>query len=396
MPTKTKEKAQPNRTRFQRVISDIEWKMDEEIAADPFAAFNKLCADVARSDWAKKMKLGNATEVRGLILSMEMETECKPAPVVTFDNMWERIRMGRPFSVCYGMGVDSTALLIHLARLYNSQKNKRPQFRPTCITFADTGSEKKETYAYEPVIQDYLKQMGFPPVVTVRYKPSPDRVKNGWYHTLEQQCLVNRTLPSWAFKRKKCSAKWKIGPQNKYRESLDEFQTCWDKHYQGIVAIGYDASPNDSRRSFKITDDQLYQYWYPLIELGWDRQRCLEEIRKEGLPGWSDHTGRKWIKKGGVPVKSACWFCPSTTAEELELYSQTEHGRDYLRAIVRMEDNCQEQLQVIEGLWGHRTKHRSGRMADFIQTNGLIDGMPSLPIIDQFEFQDCEQCAGCF
>ncbi len=37
------------------------------------------------------------------------------------------------------------------------------------ILFADTGGEKPETYQYLPVVQRYLKGVGFPPVVTVRY-----------------------------------------------------------------------------------------------------------------------------------------------------------------------------------------------------------------------------------
>jgi hypothetical protein len=31
-------------------------------------------------------------------------------------------------------------------------------------------------------------------------------------------------------------------------------------------------------------DDPKYEFWYPLIEWGWDRERCKEEIRAAGLP----------------------------------------------------------------------------------------------------------------
>lgn len=49
--------------------------------------------------------------------------------------------------------------------------------RPDLILFADTGGEKPETYAYMPVIQDYLASVGFPEVVTVRYQPT----RTGWF-----------------------------------------------------------------------------------------------------------------------------------------------------------------------------------------------------------------------
>src|SRR6185295_13151991 len=75
------------------------------------------------------------------------------------------------------------------------------------ILFADTGGEKPETYRYMPVIQAYLKRVGFPPVVTVRYEP-----KTAPYHTLEGQCLHTGTLPSLAYGGKSCSLKWKRAP----------------------------------------------------------------------------------------------------------------------------------------------------------------------------------------
>src|SRR5437868_9035040 len=91
----------------------------------------------------------------------------------------------RPFSDCplvvaYGLGVDSTAMLIEFASR---------QIRPDLILFADTGGEKPETYAYLPIIQRYLARVTFPPVITVRYQPS-----RAVYDTLEGQCLHTGTL----------------------------------------------------------------------------------------------------------------------------------------------------------------------------------------------------------
>src|SRR5262245_17689139 len=109
---------------------------------------------------------------------------------------------GCPLAVAYGLGLDSTALLIEFATR---------GIRPDLILFADTGGEKPEPYAYLPVIQQYLAGVGFPPVVTVRYTPA-----RAAYRTLEEQCLHTQTLPSLAYGGKSCSLKYKRTPQDKY------------------------------------------------------------------------------------------------------------------------------------------------------------------------------------
>jgi hypothetical protein len=81
------------------------------------------------------------------------------------------------------LGVDSTAMLIEFAKR---------DIRPELILFADTAGEKPETYAYLPVIQAYLNDVGFPLVTTVRYQPT-----RAVY--LEDQCLHTGTLPSLAY-----------------------------------------------------------------------------------------------------------------------------------------------------------------------------------------------------
>jgi 3'-phosphoadenosine 5'-phosphosulfate sulfotransferase (PAPS reductase)/FAD synthetase len=90
-----------------------------------------------------------------------------------------------PLVVAYGLGVDSTAMLVELAHL---------EIRPDLILFADTGGEKPETYQYLGVIQPYLQEVGFPEVTVVRYQP-----KRAVYDTLEDQCLHTGTLPSLAY-----------------------------------------------------------------------------------------------------------------------------------------------------------------------------------------------------
>jgi hypothetical protein len=90
-----------------------------------------------------------------------------------------------PLVVAYGLGVDSTAMIVEFVRL---------GIKPDHILFADTDGEKPETYQYLDVIRPYLRRAGFPDVTVVRYQPT-----RAVYHTLEEQCLHTGTLPSLAY-----------------------------------------------------------------------------------------------------------------------------------------------------------------------------------------------------
>ena len=243
--------------------------------------------------------------------------------------------MNPPIVVAYGMGVDSTAMLIGMCHR---------EIKPDLILFADTGSEKPETYAYLPVIQQWLAKVGFPPVTVVKYRPKPAK-----YTTLEENCLINKTLPSLAFGRKACSLKWKRQPQDRYCNNWQPAKDCWDSGLKVIKAIGYDTSPRDSRRAHHIGDDAKYTYVYYLREWGWDREECKRVITAEGLP---------------LPMKSACWFCPASQPEEIEWL--IAHHPDLAQRIVTMENNATNNLKVIEGLLRKSTKKRPGSMAMFI------------------------------
>jgi hypothetical protein len=223
-----------------------------------------------------------------------------------------------PLVVAYGLGVDSTALLVEFVRRH---------ICPDLILFADTGGEKPETYAYLGVIQPFLARSGFPPVVTVRYRP-----KRAPYSTLEGQCLHTQTLPSLAYGGKSCSIKWKRTPQDQYVARWEPARRCWAEGRRVLTAIGYDAGPSDSRRH-RITDDERYAYWYPLVEWGLDREGCKEVIARVGLP---------------VPMKSACYFCPASKKHEIGWLQ--EHHPDLLARALAIERAAQEKLTSVQGL----------------------------------------------
>lgn len=224
-----------------------------------------------------------------------------------------------PLVVSYGMGVDSTAVLVGYVQ---------QGIRPDAILFADTGSEKPETYAYLATMNEFLRKHDFPEVTVLQYQASD--FKN-WpaYHTLLENCLTNGTLPSEAFGYGSCSIKWKHVPQNKWTEAWGPAKAAWDQGLQVRKAIGFDCG--EKSRTYKAdvstkkSDKEKYAFEYPLQEWGWHRVRCVAEIQKAGLP---------------VPPKSSCFFCPNMTVPEID-----ELPKFLLQQIVVIEARASVRLE---------------------------------------------------
>src|SRR5437588_11939855 len=142
--------------------------------------------------------------------------------------------------VAYGCGVDSTAMLVGMHR-------RGP--RPDAVLFADTGGEKQETYAFLPVVDGWLRDHGFPAVTVVRnvvkdFKHWPP------YHTLEENCLTNGTLPSVAFgfQMHSCALKWKAAPQHRWLKAFPPALRVWSRSRKVTRLVGFNDSPNDPAR----------------------------------------------------------------------------------------------------------------------------------------------------
>lgn len=196
-----------------------------------------------------------------------------------------------PLVVAYGMGVDSTAMLVGL-----QQRSEVPDL----ILFADTGSERPETYAYLDTINAWLDRVGFPQITIVK-NASP---KAG-YTSLEDQITKLRVLPALAYGAHQCSLVWKRDPQQKFVKTWQPAIDAWKAGELVTQCIGYDAGPRDGARAYKAEGkaSEGYINRFPLIEWGWDRARCIAEIEAAGLP---------------VPVKSCCWFCPAHKKSEID------------------------------------------------------------------------------
>ena len=230
--------------------------------------------------------------------------------------------MSRPLVVAYGIGVDSTALLVGL---------QQERITPDLILAADTGDEKPETYAYLPIIGTWLKRVGFPPVTVVK-NPRP---RSG-DQSLSDSCLRLGTLPALAYGKHQCSLVWKVEPQIRFLKRWPPALEAWSEGDAVTVFIGYDASPRDICRRFKAEGKSMpgCNNAFPLIAWGWDRARCVREITRAGLP---------------VPVKSACFHCPAS--KPAEIFVLRERSPHLFAKAVLMERTARARgLKRIAGL----------------------------------------------
>lgn len=213
--------------------------------------------------------------------------------------------MSAPLVVAYGMGVDSTGMLVGMA-----QRGQRPDL----ILFADTGDEKPETYAYLPVINAWLASVGFPLVTVVKNARPISGDKS-----LSDSCMRLGVLPALAYGMHQCSLVWKRDPQVKFIKGWAPAVEAWAAGLTVTNCIGYDAGPRDTARQYKAEGKELpgFSNRFPLIEWGWDRVRCEAEIVAAGLP---------------LPVKSACFHCPASKKAEITSL-QTVHPVLFAKAL---------------------------------------------------------------
>ena len=213
----------------------------------------------------------------------------------------------------FGGGTDSTAMLIGMM-----EKGEKVDL----ILFADTGGEKPHTMHHIKRFSEWLVKNGMPDITVVRYKKE----------TLEENCLRIKSLPSIAYGFKKCSLKFKVQPQDQFVNNWQPAKDAWARGEKVIKLIGYDASEGRrAERPSSPANQKKYQFRYPLIEWGWDRKKCIEVIRSAGLP---------------LPGKSACFFCPSSKAQEVKQLAKDYP--DLTQRAIAMEANAE--LTTIKGL----------------------------------------------
>jgi hypothetical protein len=228
--------------------------------------------------------------------------------------------LGRLLALCFGAGVDSTALLVAL---------RAAGLRPDLITFADTGGEKPPTLAHIDRVNEVLLAWGWPPVTICRKLT----LATTGYNDLYGNCLANETLPSLAFGMKSCSLKYKTDPQDKFIKGARSGPNARPPHPLWLQAqeqqekivklIGYDCGKADMRRSRALAEaTDGFDYVYPLQLIGWSRPDCVSAITR-------------MLGVHMVPIKSACFFCPAS--KHWELYWLAAHHPEQFEQALHLE-----------------------------------------------------------
>lgn len=197
--------------------------------------------------------------------------------------------------LAYGAGVDGTGILAHW---YESGRQLVDPIH--IIVFADTGGERSKVYRHINAMNKWLVEHGFPPITTL--------TKGGRVETLEANCLRMSMLPSLAYGFKGCSHKFKIEPQDKFYNNLPAAKEVWAAGQLVTKMIGYEAREVKRWKRAKKIDDK-YEYEFPLVEIGWNREDCLAAIERVGMP---------------MPSKSSCFFCPAMTVPEIRQLREEE------------------------------------------------------------------------
>ncbi|MFH0134878.1 hypothetical protein ACGLHS_32015 [Variovorax sp. VaC1] len=230
---------------------------------------------------------------------------------------------GKIISICFGAGVDSTAMLVAL---------HEAGIRPDVLTFADTGGEKKITLLHVEKMNAVLAEWGWPLIDVCKKVP----MASTGYADLYGNCIKNETLPSLAFGMKSCSIKWKQIPQDQFLKGAKSGPGARPPHPVWLAAqasgqritklIGYDCGKADLRRSRAVKmADADFDYAYPLQLVRWTRRDCVRAI---ALALGADM----------VPIKSACFYCPASKHWEL-YWLAAEYPELFERALF-MERNA--------------------------------------------------------
>ena len=156
----------------------------------------------------------------------------------------------------YGGGVNSTACIaLHSMGLLDYDE----------VIYVDHGCDWPET-------KEYVKMIG------EKYPLTILKCDVNGFNSLYEYSWHYKMIPSRRFRW--CTDKFKVRVINKYIE-----RPCFS-----LIGISIDEKHRAS-----ISTETGVENSYPLIEMGINRDGCIEIIKKAGLP---------------IPMKSGCWFCP--------------------------------------------------------------------------------------
>jgi hypothetical protein len=271
--------------------------------------------------------------------------------------------MSVPVVLSYGLGVDSTAILM---RWLHEPESRDFDVEDLVVITAMTGDEWPESGELVqnhllPLLQEHkvryiqvARASGSQRdgIVILDDSRNPQRLHLEGQYKLSQEMLTAGTVPQMGGVRK-CSQKAKGWPLD---QVIDQTLGA-DVAFRHV--IGFEA--NEQRRAIKdARANTAYRTGeYPLIEWGWDRQACEKFIL--------DVTGVNWRK-------SACVYCPFSLSNKagrirvLQQYRQNPHAA----ATALFMEHVALLFNERQGLNGEV------RLIDLIRTDGNVAALAAL------------------
>lgn len=261
------------------------------------------------------------------------------------------------YSVSYGGGVQSTALLVMAARGIIDY----PLF-----IFANTGddSEHPDSVAYvREVAIPYGKEHGIEVLEVAREGPTLLQTAMG-----EVENGTNKfPLPFYgevgAPMGRSCTADWKV------RAVAKELRRrgCSAKNPAHVaLGISLDEMQRAKQEGYQDPKLKMQILHYPLLQHGMNRNDCVKIILDEGLP---------------EPGKSSCYFCPF-------------HSRDAWQQLRENRPDLFEQSVQLERRYKERLEEK-GLRTQWISPAGARSGMTlDVAINDQPSLFGGDECGG--
>lgn len=194
-------------------------------------------------------------------------------------------------TISYGGGVQSTAMLVLAVQ-------GKLGYPVTHALFANVGDDSEH-----PATLEYVREVARPwaaaeggvAVIELRKVKRDGTPARGLYsHVMDHDNAEKLREPipvrgmNGAPLSRSCTADWKIAVVGKWLKAYGA-----TKDDPATVCIG--ISTDEIQRVGNKKAMPYEQPVYPLIDLGFDRSRCITIIKDAGLP---------------VPPKSSCFFCP--------------------------------------------------------------------------------------
>jgi 3'-phosphoadenosine 5'-phosphosulfate sulfotransferase (PAPS reductase)/FAD synthetase len=206
-----------------------------------------------------------------------------------------------------GAGVQSSTLALMI------EKGLVPKV--DCAIFADTGAEPKNVYVW----LDWLKKQVSYPVYIVQWRNLKEdliSVANGNRNIVPIPFFTIDDFGKRGIMRRQCTADYKIRPVTQKIRELLGLKTGEKRKKNTKVELLMGISKDEMMR-MKQNRIKYITNIYPLIEMGWRRNHCVD---------WFEKNFNK------TPPRSACTFCPFHDSKEwLNVQKNKEEWDDVVK-----------------------------------------------------------------